>query len=107
VRAIVHRKSPLPSIVPSNTIVGERIECSQRHGTRSLACPDTLLRRVGPPRAGDLVLSASVERTAAENEKALIILECEEAFENTELSPLNRQSSLAGATGELLNNESL
>jgi hypothetical protein len=53
---------------------------------------------VGPERAAVFGLRAEVERTAARksalrgrpiSEKALVILECKEACENTELAPLN------------------
>jgi hypothetical protein len=37
----------------------------------------------------------------------MVILECEEAFENTKLSPLNVEAHLPGGRGELRTPESL
>jgi hypothetical protein len=79
-----------------------------RHAARDRAIAEELsgrqrqepncLRRVGPERAGDFGFRAErmgPKRARAQlrgrpiSETALVILECKEAFENTELSPLN------------------
>src|SRR6516162_5358541 len=71
------------------------------------------LMDVGPERAGDLGLRAEVDwtwigpkRARAQlrgrpiSEKALVILECKEAFAKTVLSPLNAIAHLPGPLGE-------
>src|SRR5262245_41014049 len=71
-------------------------------GSRYCALRSHRPRRVGPQHARDLGLRAEVDCTSIAprrarvqrrgrpiSEKALAILECNEAFENTELSPWN------------------
>jgi len=67
---------------------------------------------VGPERVGDFGLRAErivPKRARAQlrgrpmSEKALVILECKEAFANTELSPLNEQVQPQRGPGAALN----
>ena len=64
-----------------------------------------VLRRVGPQQGAHIALVTSVERTearksetprAADIREGLVILECNEAFENTELSLLNDPAQQPG-----------